>query len=122
VDAADIQTLHGRILLPKLDLPIAVRRKISNTMAERATREQLYNPAGGRCTITVPYANERAAAIPILVECPGGTEVTYAQKGALGDYYFSHGGLVEDKRTINRLAPRIRNNASLVLKEGAVGR
>jgi hypothetical protein len=117
IDHYNIHTRRGWITLPKLDLPIAVRRKMSNAKAERAVREALYTPNGG-CVVTVPYADERAFAIPVLVECRSGSEVTYARKGSGDEWYFSHGGLVEDKATINRLAPRIRSNASLVLREG----
>jgi hypothetical protein len=117
IDHYKIHTRRGSITLPRLDLPIAVRRKMSNAKAERAVREALYTPNGG-CVVTVPYADERAFAIPMLVECRGKTEVTYAQKGPGGDWYFSHGGLVQDKSIINRLAPRIRSAASLVLREG----
>lgn len=117
IDHYNIRTRRRSLALPKLDLPMAVRRKMSNTKAERAVREGL-NTASGGCVVTVPYADERAFAIPMLVECRGRAEVTYAQKGPGGDWYFSHGGLVEDKATINRLAPRIRSNASLVLREG----
>jgi hypothetical protein len=115
-DQFDIRTRRGQITLPKLELPAAVRRKVSNAKAERAAREALYTPNGG-CVVTVPYADERAAAIPMLVECRSGIEVTYARKGPGGDWHFSQGGLVEDKVIIDRLAPRIRSNASLVLKE-----
>ncbi len=115
-DQFDIRTRRGQITLPKLELPSAVRRKVSNVKMERAAREALYRPNSG-CVVTVPYADERAFAIPVLVECRSGTEVTYAQKGPGGDWYFSHGGLVKDKAVIDRLVPRIRSNASLVLRE-----
>jgi hypothetical protein len=63
-DAYDIRTRRGRISLPKLDLPAAVRLRISNADAEQAVKV-LYDPPKARCTTIVPFADEHAPYIPI---------------------------------------------------------
>jgi hypothetical protein len=114
----DIHDLHEIVSLPKLELPEAVIHKTRNTKLEQAVREQLYTPSAP-CTITVPFAGEHIFEVPILTECSTRSDINFASRSESGTFSFSHGGYVEGswgKSIVTRLAPRIRANASLVLK------
>jgi len=115
VDPYDIRTRRGQIILPKLDLPAAVRQKISNADAQQAV-QATYDPQKARCTTIVPFADERAPYIPILNDCQDGPSILQIRKE--NGWSFTAGGFFQDKAILNRLAPRIRSNASLVLKPG----
>jgi hypothetical protein len=114
----NVRTIQRTITLPTLGLPVAVRQKLSNSTAERAVKEMLYRPGSNSgCTISVPYADEHLAAIPVLVDCRTKRTINVASRGPEGTWYFSHNGFIEDPSIVSRLAPRIERNASLKLKE-----
>ena len=78
----------------------------------------LYTPgSGSRCTITVPFADDRAGKIPAFVECPQNSSLSLVVKKGLGEWGFFSGNVFDAKTILQRLAPRIQANASLTLKE-----
>jgi hypothetical protein len=116
-DQFTIRTLRRKITLPAIGIPSAVKRKVSNSKAESEVRKFLFKPnSRSGCTIVVPYADDRVAKLPVLVECPKNSSITIVSKRG-DEWFFTHGGLVEDKSTIDRLAPHIRASASLTLRE-----
>jgi hypothetical protein len=116
-DPYTIRTLRRRITLPTIGIPSAVKRKVSNLKAESEVKKALYQPnSRSGCTIVVPFADERVARLPVLVDCPKGSSVTIVSKRG-EEWSFTHGGLIENRSIIDRLAPRIRASASLTLQE-----
>ena len=117
VDPYTIRTIRRRVTLPTLGIPSAIRSKLSNSKAESEVKRVMYEPnSRSGCTIVVPFADNRVGNLPVLVDCPKGTSVTVMSKHH-DDWFFTHGGVVEGKATIDRLASRIRASASLTLKE-----
>jgi hypothetical protein len=108
-----LQTSVQRILLPKLGIPGAVRNRQKNDFIESAIQAHANIHGVSSCTTTVPYADEHAFAVPVLIDCPDERGIQFWIKHE-NEWNPTAGGWMPQPEVYRQFAPRIRRHASYI--------